>query len=297
MKSTMNRNAARLCLVLLISAFAASCADEDSGGDGSDGQVDCDQNFHFDKQTQIDRISHCMEVRGLTLSYGDFTAINLPFLQAASWIDVRENPDLTSLELPALTETYEDLYVGHNPSLVDLDLSSLEDANSDIAVVGTAIESLALPSFESGNLRIGENESLIEITAAELSKLYFIELYSNPSLTTVSFDSLSEITGEVYIDSCPALTSLDAFAGLTGVGEYSDQWPDFGGLIVTNNSGLTSLGLTSWTQLTGELRIQDNAALPTCQATELRDALEIDGTVCISGNAADTCEDNVSDEC
>ena len=77
---------------------------------------------------------------------------------------------------------------------------------------------------------------------------------------------LTSVLGTILIDNNDALTNLDALDGLV----------DFGG---------------DW------LFIRENANVPTCEATMLRDLVQgfgWGGDVCIQNNLADTCEDDIS---
>jgi hypothetical protein len=299
MKTIAKGNPARFLLICLLLALAVSCADDDSDGDGNgNGQADCD-DFYITEQAELENIKHCFEVDELSLHDGDFTEVSLPNLQSAGWINIGHNPDLTSLELPALTNVDDEFTIADNPALVELDLSSLEETYNGLSIAGTAIEILELPALTSIGyvIEVSGNDDLTEIVADELPHAWDLKLVANTSLTSMSFASLTSVDGGLLIDSCHALTSLADLAGLTTVSVSGQSFLDFNGLMITNNAGLTSLGLSGLTAIDGELRVQDNAALPTCEATDLRDAISLDGMVCISGNAPDTCEDDVSAEC
>jgi hypothetical protein len=154
----------------------------------------------------------------------------------------------------------------NNSALPDTDgLSSLERVEALTVYGNTKLETLTLPaattvtSITLGSGSMPALESVSADTLATLTNLTVTQCGSSGKPLTLSFQELESITGTLSISYNPGLESLDGFPALDLVGTY----------YVTNN-----------------------AALPTCEAVELRD--RVDGVHAISavnigGNLADTC--------
>ena len=97
------------------------------------------------------------------------------------------------------------------------------------------------------------------------------------------------IDGSVEIEENGTLLSLNGLSELRRIG---------GSLTISKNSSLADLGLNNLKNIGGaRLKIVQNGALPTCEATDLRDVLVSEGfmgTSCIQMNSKDTCEDDIS---
>lgn len=121
-------------------------------------------------------------------------------------------------------------------------------------------------------------------------------------LTDLSgLECLEAVDGSLYIQTNSLLTDITALAALEAVGGLvciRDNVTQIGGVLgIDANPALVSLaGLGSLTTLDGNLWILSNAALPTCEATDLRDQLvDFTDPICILGNQADTCPDDLTD--
>jgi hypothetical protein len=110
-----------------------------------------------------------------------------------------------------------------------------------------------------------------------------LNVHSNPKLKSLAgFGALGRIDGNFDVRSNAALTS-----GLTVTTEID------GLVYVYDNDALTTLGLGTLTTLGSNFSVDNNNALPTCQATSVRDALLTGGwkgTATITNNLADACK-------
>ncbi len=95
--------------------------------------------------------------------------------------------------------------------------------------------------------------------------------------------NLAKVDGDLSLARLPALTSLSGLRSLNSIGGYFN---------ISGCNRLRALdGLESLRQVEGELIIEHNKNLPTCEAHELMNQLEVlYGGVCFWENKPDTCE-------
>jgi hypothetical protein len=189
-----------------------------------------------------------------------------------------------------------EVVVVSNATLADI------DGLSNLTTVGLRV-------YVSGNaqLRSADLRSLGSIGQYDSSSLVFGDL---PLLSNLDLRSVVETPSGVQIGNCGAtgttplalnlaalvtvrgnltLTGLTRLQNLTGLPALREV---LGTLTVNSNPALTTLNLGTLTRLDGNLSIVSNATLPTCEASTLRNRLQMsgfDGTASISGNLTDTC--------
>lgn len=173
--------------------------------------------------------------------------------------------------------------------------------NGGLTISDTSIDSLAgleCLTAVTGGLSIVETDALVNLDGLR-------------GLTQVAWIEIGGMSGDAEIRGNAALTNLDGLAGLTGAVEsieirYNDQLTDLdplrglsstAALSIGSNPSLADLnGLAtlSLTDPSAELRIRDNAVLPTCAVEALLERFRSEGWVgeaVVSGNDdAASCE-------
>ncbi|WP_159470169.1 T9SS type A sorting domain-containing protein [Dyadobacter sp. 3J3] len=173
-------------------------------------------------------IEQCPELKSLA---------GLPAGKSLYILVINENASLTNLsELGKLGEIIEDIEITNNQSLIDISgLSALISVGGEMKISGNhALETPGtLAEFTGGGeLRIINN-----------SKLKYLPVFPK----RVNF------SGDVTIEACPQLISLEGLSNLETVG---------GDLVVEANSLLPNLsGLGKLVLVGGDLGIDDNASL------------------------------------
>jgi len=179
------------------------------------------------------------------------------------------------------------------PALVDLaPLASLRCVDGDLRVEDcpslahlTGLEGLL---DVGGNLVVGWNGALVDTDGlASLGRIGgSIWLTANPSMGSARLPSLATLGSHLLVTECAALASVD-LAALAATG---------GDLELSYCGALSSLaGLGALEAVGGDVSIEENASLPTCEADDLVAQLEsFGGALCVQGNAADGCPDVTS---
>ena len=168
------------------------------------------------------------------------------------WIDGIDSPDLQGLD--ALTTVGGALVIGveqGNPALTSLEgLQNLGDVGRHLSVENNPVlESLA-------GLR---GLSIVQTSAS---------IKANPQLVDLGLSGLSYVGDTLDIADNASLATLSGLAGLREVVDL---------LRVAQNPVLTSIAGLSGLETVGRLAIEDNAALPTCQAEALLAGLRAKG--------------------
>jgi len=234
--------------------------------------------------------------------------------------EIQNTADL--LALAGYVQVTGDLSV-ESTGLGSLDgLGCLTDVAGDLSVEGNAvlddITGLANLIRVGGSLSIANNAALDSLEG--LGSLQYVEgSFSIQGLAIQDMSGLGglEWVGEwLEIENCPSLVILDGLSSLLAVGlglhirwndtmEYvagtdSLSWIGFE-LLISGNDNLHHIGALAdsfeFIGTSGNLGVNDNQSLPTCDAIELRDWLQISGwtgDVCIEGNAEDICPDDPS---
>jgi Receptor L domain len=174
--------------------------------------------------------------------------------------------------------------------LTTLKLPNLKVIGGDLIIQETPLESIAMTNLKTigGDLDMGDNSWLASVNFSDLTTIdgYYYGLYisDNPSLTTLEFNSLKTAEGGVSIHTNTGLTSIVA----NGLEEIGDD------LEIYSNNNLSLISMKNLHSIDRRFDVYSNAALPTCEATGLRDQLIETDAVCIYDNLADDCDDDVS---
>lgn len=262
----------------------APVAPETSTDEGPDAEPRrCEHGF-LDREVSIDTQAGVDRLEG----YTGLTKLR---------IHERDAGDITDLSaLACLSRVDRELRISGNEALGSLvGLEALSFVGDLIIHSNAALGSLAgLEALTSvnGSLSISWNASLTDLTALERVTVVGggVFVTDNGALRDlVGLGALASVGARDYghafvVFHNEALESLAGLEALTTVG---------GGLKIWANPSLTSIGaLGSLTSVGDALLITDNAILPTCVATELRDRLPSLGASCISRNLDDGCPDD-----
>ncbi|MFT3912055.1 MAG: hypothetical protein QM737_21700 [Ferruginibacter sp.] len=105
-------------------------------------------------------------------------------------------------------------------------------------------------------VRIVRCSNLTNVDLSMITSLTEIYISENTVLQSVNFDNVQSVDGGVYVDQCPALTTMPTThltsIGQTVLGTY--------GLQLTS-SGLVNLSLPLVTRINGTIKVTDNTAL------------------------------------
>jgi hypothetical protein len=136
----------------------------------------------------------------------------------------------------------------------------------------TNSEALAKIAAEVGSntqeVRIVRCTNLTSIDLSMISNLTEIYISDNKVLQSINLDNLQFVDGGIFIDQCPALTSMP-LPNLQSIGQTLNGTY---GLQITN-SGLTSLNLPAITQIIGGIYVYNNSALTSINFPQLTEHL------------------------
>lgn len=184
-------------------------------------------------------------------------------LREAGNVIVRLNPALGEARFDAL-ERVGDVRFVSLPALVSVQFASLARA-AEVELRGAELlEEADFPSLATAGRIDVTVTGLASLTGfSALAELDVIYLYGNSGLVSLGGMKM-ETLGRLYLEANAALASLDGLNALTTVEES---------LWIRDNASLASLdGLENLARV-GQLTIYDNPALPTCEATRLRDRI------------------------
>ena len=219
-------------------------------------------------------------------------------LRAPSSLDsllIQGNPELTSIELlVGLTSVRIFMKFSQLPSLGSLrGLDKLVSIGADDPVpYALTLEQLGITDLQGlkalkqvSNLNIENNLELVSLNglnpSIELRSLY---LAVNPALEDVSaLSGLTRLEQDLALMDCDSLTNLEPLQRLTHVRNLA---------LVDNDSLLSLHGLAGLETIADYLRIEDNRALPTCEAVWLLNNLSVglpDASFTIGGNGTGAC--------
>lgn len=239
----------------------------------------------------------------------------LPALESADAVRFLENPQLTGLTLPLMTEGQVEAVDNTSLSLLDLpqlitsDLISARD-NTNLTTFGvgnlqsaqsfTAFNSplltqINLPNLSTaGDLTIQATD-ISTISLPSLTQGSFFQFSENPSLSSISVPGVGSAS-TLFLSDLPALAAVNV-SGLTSLSQdlwlyQADQLVTFqapnlqsvaGQLVVHDNPLLVNLDFPSLTTA-GRLTIEVNPALPDLNGfTSLASGLE---TLTVQTNSA-----------
>jgi hypothetical protein len=194
----------------------------------------------------------------------------LSFETAATGILFDENPVLTSLDPlgltdPKLEEVDGDIAITGNTALTAVPLGNLTRLTGALTVSGNpALTSIDLGKLATtGPVEIADNARLGPLTGFAATEINGdLAVHHNAVLTSLgTMSALYRVTGNVMIDSNPALANLAAF---TTSLRFIDQ-----SLTITNNAQLTDLGALKHVSLVRAITITGNQNLVNCRALEV----------------------------
>jgi len=217
----------------------------------------------------------------------------LSFETASSGILIDGNPALASLDPlalddPKLVQVDGDVSITGNPALTGAPLGQLTKITGALTITGN----LALATIDLGQLvsagpvELADNPkltSLAAFTTAAAQRPQIngdLVIRNHAALTTLgSMGALNRVTGDVTIDSNPALANLAAFTPTLRAID--------GKLAVNNNAALLDLGALKQLDSVGAIEITNNRSLVSCRALEIH-ACVLHTTTSIIGNNKDS---------
>jgi O-acetyl-ADP-ribose deacetylase (regulator of RNase III) len=167
------------------------------------------------------------------------TSVNLTGVNSLIELKISDNPLLTSVSLPSLTRCSQVFRIEFNNALTTLNIPLLARV---------------------GDMLILENPTLGTFAANVLSKAKDIIINSN-GLTSISFPALTTMSGQLYIFSNASLATAN-FGSLSTTSSN----------VVIQSNGLTSISLPALTTVSGQLNISSNASLATANFGSLSTA-------------------------
>lgn len=186
--------------------------------------------------------------------------LELPsLLQVGGGLNVSTNSVLLLLQARKLAEVWGAVQLVANPLLGSADLGGLGLADEVHVVANPSLQSLDLERLAwATTVRVSTNASLLELDLPELDTAGLLEVSGNPSLAHIRANSLTDLLNSAEISDCAHLLSA-SFDSLDRIG---------GWLTVSRNERLVSLSLPLLST-SSNLRVEDNAALPTLSLPEL----------------------------
>ena len=199
-------------------------------------------------------------------------------------------------------------------------LANCRCVRGDLSVATRYVETLSLPALEEihGDLKIISNEVMSDVSMANLAIVFGeLQLYNNQELQRLSFPKLTQIE-KLSVTDCAPIATLDGLSRLETITATSGTVVEIqrttlenvdalsgltalqGTILLDANDNLTDvsglMNVTAFEPDSGDaLLIIDNPALPTCNALELRDALNPPTMpICIMDNLADECDNDYS---
>ncbi len=199
----------------------------------------------------------------------------------ASIIEIKNNPNLTSVVFNNLTSGLNRLDVMDNASLQTLDIGGT--VSNNIRIRNNGVVNISLGIVASGLTYIENNPNLVSIenTASGVSNLNILSLKNLPSLTALQgFDQVQHMS-HLYLENL-GLNNLNAFQNLQTIvsnlyvaGNASLTDANFSSLTsalivtVTDNANLSTIGLVGLSSIT-TLVITQNQNLQSVNAQNLQ---------------------------
>jgi hypothetical protein len=271
------------------------CADDDDTG--SARTVDCDDpevvttNLVISSDADFRNIpTHCWTLNAnLRVEGTAITSLD----KLGSLIEVNNlelvGTGLTSVDTQQTVKVYGDLLVSSNTKLTNLDKLNVrrwdgQTAGDTFSVGYTIRDNAELTSIDGmryipqvdKDLVITNNPKLATLELTELTKVNGALTISGIGASTINVSHLSYV-GSVEISSNTALTTISGLATTV----------IFGNVTLRGNTHLATVGsMSSLTQITGNLIVDDNDALTTLSGLASSAMQRISGSVTVIGNAA-----------
>lgn len=289
---------ASTCAMVFAVLELAACGGDDAGAPAVEVDVPCTEVEDNAGDVVITSAadweafvaSGCTSIRG-SLSIDGIDDVNLPSVPklktVASYVEVQDNANLTSLNLPHLQSALW-IDVQDNRALATVDLSSVATTGDDLRLRGNnALVSLSLPSLNAvgGDLTIADAQALTTIDAPGLTSVGFEVLVENlPALTTLNLSSLENIIGgfEFYatgldVLELPALTDASGISVASNATLSDIRFPvlsSLDSLSLTVNRALLDFSIPALESLQS-LNIYENRVLPSCLVTAFTDRITV----------------------
>ena len=197
-------------------------------------------------------------------------------------INLTNDSQQTAFYLPWVSALAGDLTVADNPNLTTVDMSALTTVGGDLSVSGntgaTAIDASSLTTV-TGSLTIDTNTSATAIDVGSLTTVGgSLSLSGNTSATAIDMGSLTTVTGSLTIDTNTSATAIDV-GSLTTSG---------GSLSLSGNTNATAIDTSSLTTVTGSLTIDMNTS---ADAIDVSSLTTVGGSLSLNGNTGATAID------
>jgi hypothetical protein len=273
------------------------CQAGDDAGTGSGRTVDCDDpevlttNLVISSDADFRNIpSHCWTLNANLRMEG--TAItSLDKLGALTEVNNLElvGTSLTAVDTQQTLKVYGDLLVSSNTKLTNIDKLDVrrwdgQTSGEAFSVGYTIRDNAELTSLEGmryipqvdKDLVITNNPKLATLELTELTKVNGALTISGIGANTINVSHLSSV-GSIEISSNSALTTISGLATTV----------IYGNVTLRGNAHLATVGsMSSLTQITGNLIVDDNDALTTLAGLAGSAMQRISGSVTVTGNAA-----------
>jgi hypothetical protein len=186
------------------------------------------------------------------------TDINLSNLNYVYFLDLLRNQQVVEINLAALQEVGDTLYISDNSALKTADLGQLETVVGDLVINGnTALESIGGNSLSvvGADLKVSDHKALKEMSFPALSSVRDFTLKDDINLDTVVVPSLKEIRGDLILEYIPKFEDMSSFSSV----EFIDRDLD----IFYTNSLRSLAGLDNLVLVGRDLILKNNQALQT----------------------------------
>lgn len=219
-------------------------------------------DYMLDSQAGADAIADCTEVTGTLGIGGDaLTTLSLPSVEKVGGaLEVKEATALTQLEFAALTTVGKELLVDGNPELRTFAAPTLATARTLLVTDNPKLESFDLDGAKQiATLGFQGDDALATVELMGLETVGTFVINSNATLEAVRFPALTEIDGD--------------------------------GFIILMNPTLSTLEMPVLETLIGDIAVNDNPMLPTCQIDAILSRLDAEIPVAANNNDDDaTCD-------
>ncbi|MBN2714370.1 MAG: hypothetical protein JXX14_00870 [Deltaproteobacteria bacterium] len=234
--------------------------------------------FNISNEFELDEIADCKCIRGsVTISTEYLETIELSKLElVGKTLAIKNNMAATRVSMPALREI-DSLEFSGNETLSEISMPALVEIGS--------------------TLRFYNERAVEELSFSKLTRIGRLEMdHCGPLTNLDGLSSLEEISTSSVAHAIKLTgTTLENLDGLSGVTELNSSIYIVGNPNLSDLDGLMNVSRFNTDWSAGTLLIRDNAALPTCEALDLRDTLNPEEIpICIMDNSTDDCENDYS---
>ena len=212
-------------------------------------------------------------------SNSKLNSISFVMTKLSDYLEIRENPILTSISFSNLTTMVDGIEISNNAILSSISFPALITAQNISISQNAALGSVSFPVLTTATVGFSQNAALTSVSCPVLTTSGGISFYINAALTSVSFPVLTT-AGSVVISQSAALTSV-SFPVLTtskGISFENNlalsnvSFPVLtmsGGISFYINSALSTISFPVLTALTGSIYLYNNASLNSFSANQL----------------------------